>query len=185
MFGQLFGGERFQDYIGEVSLLRDFGKASEIMMTEEEKEELEKQMKEANLNDNPTTATTPSTVEAEKKETTTPTATATESTTIGEKPGVEKSDSHVALHNSEEKSKQEAAAKKSKRPQMTPEQKAQLEAFEKEKEESEEKRVEDLTRKLIERIRPFVEVSLGHSERGRLVEKVNEEERQNGSKNGH
>ena len=46
MFGNLFGGERFVDLIGEISLIRDFSKASEIMMSDEEREELEKQINE-------------------------------------------------------------------------------------------------------------------------------------------
>ncbi|WFD28042.1 hypothetical protein MNAN1_003050 [Malassezia nana] len=46
MFGQLFGGERFVDLIGEISLIKDFGRASEIMMTDEEREEMERQIRE-------------------------------------------------------------------------------------------------------------------------------------------
>lgn len=173
MFGQLFGGERFTDYIGEVSLLRDFGKASEIMMTEEEKEEMEKAMKESSQAANPQAA--PGSVEAEKKETdstATPTpaaapagATAPVDASSSGKAGVEKSDSHVALNS--ESPADKAKKEKAGRAKMTPEQRAKLEAFEKEKEEAEIKRVEDLTRKLKERIRPFVEVSRGTALRGR------------------
>ena len=52
-FGQLFGGERFVDLIGEISLIKDFSRASEIMMTDEEREEfrrpiLEKYEEEGN-----------------------------------------------------------------------------------------------------------------------------------------
>ena len=32
--------------IGEISLIKDFGRASEIMMTDEEREEMERQMNE-------------------------------------------------------------------------------------------------------------------------------------------
>ena len=42
----MFGGERFVDLIGEISLIKDFGRASEIMMTDEEREEMERQMNE-------------------------------------------------------------------------------------------------------------------------------------------
>ena len=42
---------------------------------------------------------------------------------------------------------------------MTPEQRQKLEELEKEKEAAQEKRIEELTEKLIARIRPFVEVS--------------------------
>ncbi|WFD40678.1 uncharacterized protein MJAP1_003666 [Malassezia japonica] len=119
MFGNLFGGERFVDLIGEISLIKDFSKASEIMMSDEEREEIERQMKEHNK---PTEA-----IDGEN---------------ASEEPA------STAAVAAKEKEKQKA--------KITPEQREKLEAFEKEKAEKEKKRVEDLTEKLKERIRPFV-----------------------------
>ena len=56
MFGNLFGGERFVDLIGEISLIKDFSRASEILMTDEEREEIERQMNEQ-LKSGPDTVT--------------------------------------------------------------------------------------------------------------------------------
>ncbi|PWN35095.1 DnaJ-domain-containing protein [Meira miltonrushii] len=132
MFGNLFGGERFIDLIGEISLLRDFGKASEIMMTEEEREEIEKNMREEQKKNNPEAAAPAEKATASAGE---PTTTSTTST------------SEAAV----------AAGKKPAKPKLTPEQRQKLEALEKEKREAEEKRIIDLTQKLKDRIRPFVE----------------------------
>lgn len=119
MFGNLFGGERFVDLIGEISLIKDFSKASEIMMSDEEREEIERQMKEHNK---PTEA-----IDGEN---------------ASEEPA------SAAAVAAKEKEKHKA--------KITPEQREKLEAFEKEKAEKEKKRVEELTEKLKERIRPFV-----------------------------
>lgn len=40
LFGSLFGGERFRDWIGEISLVKDFAEGMDVMMSEEEKEEM-------------------------------------------------------------------------------------------------------------------------------------------------
>ncbi|KAI3625126.1 hypothetical protein CBS9595_000487 [Malassezia furfur] len=129
MFGNLFGGERFNDLIGEISLIRDFSKASEIMMSDEEREELERQMREHNK---PT-----DTIHGEG------TAAAAEASAGKD------AESAAAAVAGKEKDKGKH--------KMTPEQKEKLEAFEKEKAEKEKKRIEDLTQKLKDRIRPFVE----------------------------
>merc|ERR1711939_287336 len=44
LFAKLFGGERFMDWIGEISLGKDFSKAMDISMTEEEKETMKAEM---------------------------------------------------------------------------------------------------------------------------------------------
>ncbi|KAF8202308.1 X-domain of DnaJ-containing-domain-containing protein [Pholiota molesta] len=43
-FANVFGGERFVDYIGEISIMKDMTSVATTMMTEEEKAEIEKQM---------------------------------------------------------------------------------------------------------------------------------------------
>jgi len=44
LFAQLFGGERFYHWIGEISMGKDFTKAMDISMTEEEKEAMRAEM---------------------------------------------------------------------------------------------------------------------------------------------
>ncbi|EST05466.1 DnaJ [Kalmanozyma brasiliensis GHG001] len=147
MFGSLFGGERFVDLIGEISLIKDFGKASEIMMTEEEKEELEAQMKAEHKKVNPTEG--PAAVDATKT-----TDLPAEAATAGDAAARKAAEAGASPEEVAEVKKKEDAKQKQK---LTPEQKAQLEALEKEKEENERKRVEELSEKLKERIRPFVD----------------------------
>lgn len=131
-FGNLFGGERFNDLIGELSLIRDFSKASEIMMSDEEREELERQMREHNK---PT-----DTIHGEEAK-----------DDKDAREAKDTADAAVEAAKDKEKEKEKGKAK------MTPEQREKLEAFEKEKAEKEKKRIEDLTQKLKDRIRPFVE----------------------------
>lgn len=127
MFGNLFGGERFVDLIGEISLIKDFSRASEILMTDEEREEIERQMNEQ-LKSGPDTVTG---AEGAKPE-----------GAAGSESGAT-----ASVGSKSEKHKHK----------ITAEQRQQLEAFEKEKAEKERQRVEDLTQKLKDRIRPFVQ----------------------------
>ena len=150
MFGSLFGGERFVDLIGEISLIKDFGKASEIMMTEEEKEELEAQMKADHKKANPTDAPASVDAAAAAPKTDLP----TEATTAGDAAARKAAEAGATSEEIAEAKKKEDAKQKQR---LTPEQKAKLEELEKEKEENERKRVEDLAEKLKERIRPFVD----------------------------
>ncbi|CBQ73115.1 related to DJP1-DnaJ-like protein [Sporisorium reilianum SRZ2] len=152
MFGSLFGGERFMDLIGEISLIKDFGKASEIMMTEEEKEELEAQMKAEHKKANPTDA--PASVDATAAASAAKTDLPSEATTAGDEAARKAAEAGATSEEIAEAKKKEDARQKQK---LTPEQKAKLEELEKEKEENERKRVEELAEKLKERIRPFVD----------------------------
>ncbi|KIK08872.1 hypothetical protein K443DRAFT_671930 [Laccaria amethystina LaAM-08-1] len=43
-FANVFGGERFKDYIGEISIMKDMTSVATTMMSEEEKTEIERQM---------------------------------------------------------------------------------------------------------------------------------------------
>ncbi|EIW58542.1 DnaJ-domain-containing protein [Trametes versicolor FP-101664 SS1] len=43
-FANVFGGERFKDYIGEISLMKEMTSVATTMMTEEEKTEMEREM---------------------------------------------------------------------------------------------------------------------------------------------
>ncbi|KAG9052225.1 hypothetical protein FS842_010295 [Serendipita sp. 407] len=44
-FAAVFGGERFYDYIGEISLMKEMTSVTEVMMTDEERAEMEKELR--------------------------------------------------------------------------------------------------------------------------------------------
>jgi hypothetical protein len=173
-FGSLFGGERFVDYIGEISLLRDFGKASEIMMTEEEKAEIEKNMKAEAAGENGEAASSPpqatasagvplataeqnadaaSTIPSSTTSTTPSKANSTTATDSTHATGTTASQHITTSEDAAASTKKPSAS----RPKITTEQRQKLEVLEKEKREQEEKRIVELTSKLKDRIRPFVE----------------------------
>ncbi|KAK0556812.1 DnaJ-like protein [Tilletia horrida] len=136
MFGNIFGGERFVDLIGEISLLKDMTKASEIVMSDEEKAEMEKELRAQAAAANGE-APPQGTVEGE----------------TSTKPDGEAAATAAATTATPSEGKPTSSG----RQKLTPEQKAKLEEFEKEKDAEKEKRVHDLTEKLKDRIRPFVE----------------------------
>ena len=164
MFGQLFGGDRFVDLIGEISLLKDFGKASEILMTEEEKAEADAALRASQTDGAPAPSAAPQqgTLEAEKKEGAAEMSAGAAAAAAGASPA----EAAKAEQKADEK-------KKSDRAKLTPEQRAKLDELEQEKEKAEKERIEDLTRKLKDRIRPFVEVSAwpGTAQAGLLLKK--------------
>ncbi|PWN25836.1 DnaJ-domain-containing protein [Jaminaea rosea] len=173
MFGNLFGGERFVDYIGEISLLKDFGKASEIMMSEEEKAEMEAKLKEeqgksgeaatgatepgASATPAAAAATAAASTPAGKGEATTATTNATATSETASASGSTPSsagDTHLQAHDP--KSSKRPSSSSTPSTKLTPEQKAKLEELETQKSAAEQQRIKDLTAKLLERIRPFV-----------------------------
>lgn len=178
MFGNLFGGERFVDYIGEISLLKDFGKASEIMMSEEEKQEMEAKLKEEQnkstsgaAGDAATGATEPGSTPAPAAAaaaasagtgaapTTGATGTSSTATPEGASANASTSstsDTHLQAHDPKSSKRPSSSSAASSSTKLTPEQKAKLEELERSKEAAEQQRIKDLTAKLLERIRPFV-----------------------------
>jgi hypothetical protein len=161
-FGSLFGGERFVDYIGEISLLRDFGKASEIMMTEEEKAEIEKNMKAEAAGENGEAASSPpqatasagvplataeqnadaaSTIPSSTTSTTPSKANSTTATDSTHATGTTASQHITTSEDAAASTKKPSAS----RPKITTEQRQKLEVLEKEKREQEEKRIVELT----------------------------------------
>ncbi|TIB69088.1 DnaJ-domain-containing protein [Wallemia mellicola] len=75
LFGQMFGGEAFKDYIGDFSLIKDLAGRAEATMTDEEKAELEKETNAAlggeskdEVKPTPQTATIGETAHAETAE---------------------------------------------------------------------------------------------------------------------
>ncbi|KAI0046983.1 DnaJ-domain-containing protein [Auriscalpium vulgare] len=163
-FAAVFGGERFMDYIGEISLMKEMTSMATTMMTEEEKAELEKEMNGGVTP--PSVATPPVAADGTPQPALTP-----ESTQPTHVPGTAHSPPPVhpqsqtsltASPSGEEPPKastsQSAAhdARK-RRAKLTPEQRAALEAHDRERKAAMQARVKLLTEKLIDRLRPFIE----------------------------
>ncbi|KAH0836701.1 X-domain of DnaJ-containing-domain-containing protein [Lanmaoa asiatica] len=172
-FAHVFGGERFKDYIGEISLMKEMTSVAQTVATDEEREELEKE------------GIIPPSTLAQEKVPTRPTTPATESLASGQK-ARSLDTSAVALKasaSSEETSKRTSTPDPSpakngsksvptsplqekdkdihmssrKRNRLTPEQKQKLQELEEERKKALEERVKTLTTKLVERLRPFIE----------------------------
>lgn len=121
------------------------------MMTEEEREELEKSMKEQQKQESGADTDTPAEAPQSVNETGDK---KTDTTSTPERPTTEGSSSHLTTpEDAAASTKKDKPAKQ----KLTPEQRQKLDALEKEKREAEEKRIADLTQKLKDRIRPFVE----------------------------
>ncbi|KAI9062530.1 DnaJ-domain-containing protein [Trametes sanguinea] len=60
-FANVFGGERFKDYIGEISLMKEMTSVATTMMSEEEKAEIEREMNGGATPTSPGVAPTPPT----------------------------------------------------------------------------------------------------------------------------
>ncbi|KAG6825781.1 hypothetical protein H0H92_002444 [Tricholoma furcatifolium] len=190
-FANVFGGERFVEYvrvffrqqfsssnakkIGEISLMKDMTTAVTTMMTDEEKEEIERAMN-ADLQGQSSTplASTPHNPdEKEASSTTTPAGTAPPSPTRGAphtpstaRPDQAATSSLVAVgemasstspspsEKQRERERQKEAARQ--RAKLAQEQKEKLREQEKERRKVMEARVAMLTERMVERLRPFV-----------------------------
>ena len=177
IFSKLFGGEAFFDYIGEIALVKDFTSTMDVVMTEEEKAEMEaakESSKEAAAAAAPGAASDPS-VETAKP-----------ASAPGSKPGsapgsarpsVDKAAAGVAgMKLSEERLNGDTtptgegsgaevgahipgkkADDKKGKAKLTPEQKAKLEELDNAKEQERKERIDKLAEKLKQRIRPYVD----------------------------
>lgn len=139
-FANVFGGERFMTYIGEISLMKEMTSVASTMMTEEDKAEVERHMNAGGSDGGNHLTATPHFDQGPV----TPT-TANGSLGSGEKSPIDGPESSL-----------EQSAGGRKRPKLTPEQKQKLEEMEVERRRVMEERVETLTKQLIERLRPFV-----------------------------
>ncbi|WWC62035.1 uncharacterized protein I303_104623 [Kwoniella dejecticola CBS 10117] len=173
IFGKIFGGEAFFDYIGEIALVKDFTKTMDVVMTPEERAEMEA-AKEAGETD-PTVpgdaelaaaASAGATTTAAAEGTTTnpvPAAAAEESNTSlahhSSFSGSASASGSVSASGSASGSLSAGSGGKDKKgkPKLTPEQKAKLDELEKKQEEERKARVDALVSKLTQRIRPFVD----------------------------
>ncbi|OCF40390.1 hypothetical protein I317_05825 [Kwoniella heveanensis CBS 569] len=177
IFGKIFGGEAFFDYIGEIALVKDFTSTMDVVMTPEERAEMEA-AKEASEND--TTVTVPGETElAAAAAAGATTTTASEGASVNPtaagaaNAAAEESNASLTHHTSFSTSGSASASAsgsvsvsaggsgkekdKKGKPKLTPEQKAKLEELEKKQEAEKEERVEKLVQKLVQRIRPFVD----------------------------
>nr|XP_019011117.1 uncharacterized protein I206_04428 [Kwoniella pini CBS 10737]OCF49898.1 hypothetical protein I206_04428 [Kwoniella pini CBS 10737] len=174
VFGKIFGGEAFFDYIGEIALVKDFTKTMDVVMTPEERAEME-----AAKESGETDPTVPGDAELAAAASAGATTTAAaEGTTINPTPAAaaaEESNTSLAHHSSFSGSASGSASgsvsasgsapgsisaggkDKKGKPKLTPEQKAKLDELEKKQEEEQLHRVDALVSKLTQRIRPFVD----------------------------
>ncbi|KAJ7623225.1 X-domain of DnaJ-containing-domain-containing protein [Roridomyces roridus] len=143
-FANVFGGERFADYIGEISIMKDMTTAATTMMTEEEKAEMEQAMKEGTSTP---IAGGPGTPAGNK---TSPPTTPSPSHTPSSLTMQSEADAPLSGMSP-------AAKEKKQRAKITAEQKEKLREQDKERQRVMEARVAMLTTKMIERLRPFVE----------------------------
>ncbi|TRM65562.1 X-domain of DnaJ-containing-domain-containing protein [Schizophyllum amplum] len=173
-FANVFGGERFIDYIGEISIMKDMTTAATTMMTDEEKAEMEKEMgggapaqPSSNVAATPTPATTTA---APNGAPTTPTAEQPSAAPASPTPTHATADRHgssLVPHTPDEEpsssasvnSKRSSKPPSPKPPKLTPEQREALRKQEQERREAMEKRVHALADKLRDRLRPYVEAS--------------------------
>lgn len=207
-FANVFGGERFRDYvssssqnslsscqcrclqIGEISLMKEMTSVATTMMTEEEKTELEREMNEGITPASPTLVT-PSLAPAPASPRAFPADGASSPTgaTLAPSPARSPSPSSVASpgpgtpgpdrdplaaasrspassstnlkDKDKDKDKDKHVQKEKethgKKRKLTPEQKQKLQELDDERKKSMEERIDTLNKKLIERLRPFVE----------------------------
>lgn len=165
-FANVFGGERFMDYIGEISLMKDMTNVANTMLSEEEKAELDA------AGPNHVSVSTSTSVSSEPhpngrfaqpagNPTTAASASAaatpghTSASLVRHSPSPEDTSSPPTPVSASPAPPTHPHSKK--RSKLTPEQRAKLEAHERERKRALEARVRMLTEKLVERLRPFVE----------------------------
>ncbi|GAA6024789.1 hypothetical protein JCM11491_000783 [Sporobolomyces phaffii] len=203
LFGQLFGGKAFEDWIGEISLGKEVSKAFEQAEEEEAKQQKEEPAAgtatqstihpdtsaPADASVTSPTGTTPSVAASTPS---VPSETATPASAVaGEKPSVSTSSSipppppsHPATAASTSAASSTAApSTKShlagKPPKLSPEQKQKAYEEEKKSYEEKRKRIETLASKLRDRVRPFVEATnpgdANDTETKRWADRIREE----------
>ncbi|KAF8659893.1 hypothetical protein AX16_001777 [Volvariella volvacea WC 439] len=151
-FANVFGGERFTDYIGEISIMKDMTTVASTMMTEEERTEIEKALN-GDQNAAPSVAAyahVDSPTSPTKHRPPSPSKSEDEAVDSGVNPS-----SNGSPSQADRKEKEKDIARK--RQKMTAEQKEKLKEQEKERRKVMEERIRVLTVKTIERLRPFVE----------------------------
>ncbi|KAH9000099.1 X-domain of DnaJ-containing-domain-containing protein [Lactarius akahatsu] len=159
-FANVFGGERFMDYIGEISLMKDMTNVANTMLSEEEKADAEAAA-------NGTVGSNATASSSTEPHLTAPPPKAAPATGAGaHEPSAPSSSEAARPLSGYATPEQDALApspststpllQTSKRSKMTPEQREKLVAHERERKRALEVRVRTLTDKLTERLRPFV-----------------------------
>ncbi|OJT06717.1 DnaJ-like protein 1 [Trametes pubescens] len=195
-FANVFGGERFKDYIGEISLMKEMTSVATTMMTDEEKTEIEREMNggvspasaagapvsPSPLSPQPEAAAEPATPAPAPQSSTSLVATPVRSpspartaspapapgtpvtaTPVPETPltATVKSPASSSSSNLKDKelhkSEKEREAQGKKRAKISPEQRKKLQELEEERRKNMEERIDTLAKKLVDRLRPFVE----------------------------
>ncbi|KAI8450485.1 X-domain of DnaJ-containing-domain-containing protein [Phakopsora pachyrhizi] len=169
LFETMFGGEKFRDWIGEISLGKDIGKAFETNTTEEEREAMKAEWAAKQ------SGKTPETIKNDLEPTVKPSQTTNSTTTDGVRisptlvsgsgiqptPASTTTSTTLTSHSSQPANQSSTASPSGAKPapKQTPEQRAEMEKYERQRKEDTVNRVNDLTKKLLERIRPFVEAA--------------------------
>ncbi|KAI0642278.1 X-domain of DnaJ-containing-domain-containing protein [Trametes meyenii] len=176
-FANVFGGERFKDYIGEISLMKEMTSVATTMMSEEEKAEMEREMGGAASPTSPADApVSPSPAPSRPQSTAMPAPLSSTSlvtsparspspspatTPAPEAPLSASAQSPASSSSTNLKDKEVNKAEKEtqgkKKSKLTPEQKKKLQELDEERRKNMEERIETLTKKLVERLRSFVE----------------------------
>lgn len=162
-FANVFGGDRFNDYIGEISLMKEMTSVATTMMTEEEKSELERELNGAASPSSPSISGTPATPPHPQAEASTGEAGASSpnnGSSLVPSPDASNADKDPLASKSPASSSTNLQTKdpnSKKRQKLTPEQKKKLQDLDDERRKKMEERVSTLTTKLVERLRPFVE----------------------------
>jgi len=168
-FANVFGGERFKDYIGEISLMKEMTSVAQTVATDEEREELEKEgiippsTSAQETGPQPTTPPTDSLSPGQA-------ANQLDNSALALKVSISNDDTPNRASASDNKSTsksvpasplqerdKDANMASRKRNRLTPEQKKKLHELEEERKKVLEERVNTLTAKLIDRLRPLVE----------------------------
>jgi curved DNA-binding protein CbpA len=145
-FANVFGGERFRDYIGEISLMKEMTSVAQTVMTDEERAELEKEG----------VVPPPQAAVSHEPHVPAPGPSTHGPSTPG--PADNASKRHSVLGSpTPSNGGKEGKEKDKKRNKLTPEQKKKLQELDDERKRSMDERVKTLTAKLIERLRPFVD----------------------------
>ncbi|KAF9818275.1 hypothetical protein IEO21_02903 [Rhodonia placenta] len=183
-FANVFGGERFKDYIGEISLMKEMTSVATTMMTEEEKADMERELNEgpsAPPEQSPQSALehSPKPADTEISPLATPSSepserashTASNGTASPPRPATavpaSGSKSAASLSSVTAKDKEGSPSSQARtqdkdthgkrRSKLTLEQKKKLQELDEERRKNMEERVRVLTEKLKDRLRPFVE----------------------------
>ncbi|KAH9913559.1 DnaJ-domain-containing protein [Epithele typhae] len=186
-FANVFGGERFKDYIGEISLMKEMTSVATTMMSEEDRAEAERDLNGGATPTSPAVSPAPaSPAPAPLSPTPVPAAAAPTSPTAvaaatelphspaptpspaPASPGAAADPLTAAAHSpaststtnlaaAKERDGARAEAHAKRRSKLSPEQKKKLQELEEERRKAMQERVDALTGKLVDRLRPFVE----------------------------